>query len=111
MGDDLMGSEISHEINWRNLEKVSYERIMSYLRRDNQIFIVEYICKLEDIKRSETIELFNAEFEVNHMKETCKSDSDSFVNDYYIDTKGLVRNSRQYHGNKIGYMTIARLDI
>ena len=31
MGDDLMGSEISDEINWSNLEDASYERRMAYL--------------------------------------------------------------------------------
>ena len=111
MGDDLMGSEISLEINWSDLEEVSYERRLTYLRYDNQTLTVEYACKLADMKSSETIELFDAEFKVSHVKETCKSALGSFVNDYYVDTKGLVRNSRQYHGSKIGYMTIARLDI
>ena len=40
----------------------------------------------------------------------CRGAVGGFVNDYYIDMEGLVRNSRQYQGEKIGYMTIARLD-
>jgi len=110
MGDDLMGSDISQEISWSDAHEKPYERRMRYLRYDNQTLTVEYVCELEDTKSSKTINLFNAEFEANHFKETCESDLDSFVNDYYIDTEGLVRSSRQYHGNKIGYMTIARLD-
>jgi hypothetical protein len=110
MGDDLMGSDISQEINWSDADEKPYERRMRYLRYDNQTLIVGYVCQLADMKSSKTIELFDAEFEVNHFKEACESDLDSFVNDYYIGTDGLVRSSRQYHGNKIGYMTIARLD-
>ena len=110
MGDDLMGSEISLEINWSDLEEVSYERRMAYLRFDNKTHINEYSCTLTDMDSMETISLFDAEFSVNHVQETCRGAAGSFVNDYYIDTEGLVRNSRQYQGNKIGYMTIARLD-
>jgi len=110
MGDDLMGSEISHEINWSDLKEVSYKRRMAYLRLDNKTLINEYSCTLTDMNSMETINLFDADFSVKHMQETCRGLAGSFVNDYYIDTEGLVRNSRQYQGAKIGYMTIARLD-
>ena len=110
MGDDLMGSEISDEINWIDLDDVSYERRMAYLRLDNKTLINEYTCTLTDMNRVETINLFDADFSVKHVQETCRGAAGSFVNDYYIDTEGLVRNSRQYQGEKIGYMTIARLD-
>ena len=110
MGDDLMGSEISMEINWSDLEEVPYERRLAYLRLDNKTLINQYSCTLTDTKSMETINLFDADFSVNHVQETCRGAAGSFVNDYYIDTEGLVRNSRQYQGEKIGYMTIARLD-
>jgi len=110
MGDDLMGSEISDEINWIDLEDVSYERRMAYLRLDNKTLINEYSCTLTDMNSMDTINLFDADFSVKHVQETCRGAAGSFVNDYYIDTEGLVRNSRQYQGEKIGYMTIARLD-
>ena len=44
----------------------------------------------------ETINLFEAEFSVNRVQETCRGEAGSFVNDHYIDTEGLVRNSRHY---------------
>ena len=111
IGDDLMGSEISLEIDWNDLKEISYKRRMAYLRFDNKMLINEYSCTLKDMKNLETINLFDADFSVNHMQESCLGDAGSFVNDYYIDTEGLVRNSRQYHGEKIGYMTIARIDV
>ena len=110
MGDDLMGSEISLDINWSDLDDVSYERRLAYLRLDNKTLINEYLCTLTDMNSMETINLFDADFSVKHVQETCLGAAGSFVNDYYIDTEGLVRNSRQYQGEKIGYMTIARLD-
>ena len=111
IGDDLMGSEISLAIDWNDLKEISYKRRMAYLRFDNKMLINEYSCTLKDMKNLETINLFDADFSVNHMQESCLGDAGSFVNDYYIDTEGLVRNSRQYHGEKIGYMTIARIDV
>jgi len=111
IGDDLMGSEISHKINWSDLEDISYERRMAYLRFDNKTLVNEYSCTITDMNSMETISLFDAEFSVNHVQETCRGATGSFVNDYYIDTEGLVRNSRQYQGDKIGHMSIARLDI
>jgi len=110
MGDDLMGSEISVTIDWSNLVEDSYERRMAYLRLDNKTLINHYSCMLTDMNSMETISLFDADFSVKHFQETCRGAAGSFVNDYYIDTEGLVRNSRQYQGDKIGYMTIARLD-
>lgn len=110
MGDDLMGSEISLEINWSDLEEVPYERRLAYLRLDNKTLINQYSCTLTDMNSMDTINLFDADFSVKHVQETCRGAAGSFVNDYFIDTEGLVRNSRQYHGEKIGYMTIARLD-
>ena len=62
------------------------------------------------MKSMEKINLFDADFTVKHAQETCRGAAGSFVNDYYIDTEGLVRTSRQYQGKKIGYMSIARLD-
>lgn len=111
IGDDLMGSEISLAIDWNDLKEISYKRRMAYLRFDNKMLINEYSCTLKDMKNLETINLFDADFSVNHMQESCSGEAGSFVNDYYIDTEGLVRNSRQYHGEKIGYMTIARIDV
>ena len=110
MGDDLMGSDISQEINWSDPQKVSYERRLAYLRLENTTFIEEYSCTLTDMNSMETISRFDADFSVNHFQETCRGAAGSFVNDYYIDMEGLVRNSRQYQGEKIGYMTITRLD-
>ena len=105
-----MGSEISHEINWRDVEEVSYERQMAYLRFDNKTLINQYSCTLTDRNNLETTNLFDADFSVNHAQETCLGAAGSFVNGYYIDANGLVRKSRQYQGEKVGYMTISPLD-
>ena len=110
VGDDLMGSEISRQINWKNPSDAPYTRKLAYLREDNQTRVDEYECSLTDTKKYETIEVFDAKFRVTHIEETCWGDGIQFVNDYRVDASGLVRTSRQYHGEKIGYMTIERLD-
>ena len=110
VGDDLMGSKIFREINWKNPSDAPYTRKLAYLREDNQTRAFEYECHLTDMEQYETIEVFDAKFRVRRIEETCLGDSSQFVNDYRVDASGLVRTSRQYHGEKIGYMTIERLD-
>jgi len=67
MGDDHMGSEISQEINWSNLEDVSYERRMAYLWFDNKTLINQYSYTLTGTKSMETINLFDADLSVKHV--------------------------------------------
>ena len=110
VGDDLMGSEISRQINWKNPSDAPYKRKLAYLREDNQTRVDEYECHLTDKKQHQTIEVFDVKFRVRRIEETCLGDGIQFVNDYRVDTSGLVRKSRQYHGEKIGYMTLERLD-
>ena len=110
VGDDLMGSEISRQINWKNPSDAPYTRKLAYLREDNQTRVDEYECSLTDTKKYETIEVFDAKFRVRRITETCRGDGIQVVNDYRVDDSGLVRTSRQYHGEKIGFMIIERLD-
>jgi len=110
VGDDLMGSEISRKINWTNLNTSVYFRKLAYLREDNQIHVFEYECTIRDTDRRKTIEIFDAQYSVSHLQETCVGDDNKFTNDYFVSTNGMVRKSNQYHGDKIGYVTLERLD-
>ena len=110
VGDDLMGSEISREINWRDPDPAPYTRSLAYLREDNQTHVFDYICEVRDTGRRERLEIFDAPFTARLFRETCEGSRGSFTNDYYVDAAGIVRKSRQYHGEKIGYMTLERLD-
>ena len=65
---------------------------------------------MHDTQKRETVEIFDAQFNMTHFQETCEGDGPEFINDYWIGTGGLVRKSRQYHGEKIGYVTLERLD-
>lgn len=110
VGDDLMGSEISRQIAWTNLNGSAYARTLAYLREDNQIKVFAYECTMRDTQKRETVEIFAAQFDVRHLQETCEGVGTKFTNDYWIGAGGLVRKSRQYHGEKIGYVTLERLD-
>ena len=110
VGDDLMGSEISRHIEWENLRRSHYIRKLAYLREANQIKIFTYECTMRDTQKRGAVEIFDAQFDVKHLKETCEGNGPEFTNDYWIGAGGLVRKSRQYHGEKIGYMTLERLD-
>ena len=110
VGDDLMGSEISRQIAWTNLNESAYIRKLAYLREDNQIKVFRYECTMRDPQKRERVEIFDAQFDLKNIQETCKGDGPEFTNDYWIGAGGLVRKSRQYHGEKIGYATLERLD-
>ena len=110
VGDDLMGSETSRQIAWTNPNESTYIRYLAYLREDNQTKIFKYECSMRDTQKRETIEIFDAQFDVKNIQETCQGDGSEFTNDYWIGAGGLVRKSRQYHGEKIGYVTLERLD-
>jgi len=110
VGDDLMGSEMSREFNWKDIDPAPYTRSMAYLREDNQMRIHDYVCEMSDTGQLERLEIFDAPFTAWLFRETCEGSPGGFTNDYYVDAVGIVRKSRQYHGEKIGYMTLERLD-
>ena len=110
VGDDLMGSETSREISWGDLDPAPYTRSLAHLREDNQTHIEEFTCTLTDARESHTLELFGATFTAKLFRETCQGAATHFTNTYYVDASGIVRKSRLYHGEGIGYMTLERLD-
>jgi len=110
VGDDLMGSEASREISWGDPDPAPFTRSLAHLREDNQTHIQEFTCSLTDARETHELELFGATFTAKLFRETCEGSGTRFTNIYYVDATGIVRKSRLYHGEAIGYMTLERLD-
>ena len=111
MGDDLMGS-VSYMQPWSKISKKTkaYSRELNYISGNNRIAKRILSCHIEKTSSEELIKIWDVNFVLNKFEETCFNDSLTFKNIYYVNAKGIVRRSLQYHGNTLGYILIERLD-
>ena len=110
MRSDIMGA-VSSVPDWSSIRKnSSYTRQISYLGGDNQIFSYRFECEIKKRNKGSTISIFNAPFKTQEFIETCINKTDIIKNNYFVDSKNIVRRSIQYHGPALGYLTIERLD-
>lgn len=81
----------------------SVQRINRRLDGSNAVVSIRLDCTLSDLG-SESVEVLTLRYTARHFQETCRSEEESFTNDYWIDTKGIMRASRQWIGP--GFETI-----
>ena len=110
MRNDLMGSTSSMPL-WSDINETSeYTRKISYLGGDNKTYFKTFSCIMEKHDNQSSITIFDVQFETQEFLEVCINSKEKFENIYFIDDKNVVRRSKQYHGQAIGYLTIERLD-
>lgn len=111
MGDDLMGSVLSMR-PWAEIEhsEETYLRTVSYLSGNNKIYMHSLTCSMKKNDEIETVKIWDVTFFVKKYKENCVNEGNLVTNTYYLDDRGVVRKSRQYHSKKIGYIITERLD-
>ena len=111
MGDDLMGSSSSMP-PWSKIKNNHqiYSRKQSYITGNNDIYSRIFRCDIQKADRGSIIEVWDVEFPVTEFKEVCASSNLEIKNTYYLDSRNIVRKSKQYHGDTIGYIIIERLD-
>ncbi len=111
MGNDLMGSIVAMP-EWSKIMHISetYNRKLSYITGNNNISEHIFKCKTQRFEKKELIEIWKVTFEVTKFEETCKNKDLKIKNTYYIDNRGIVRKSSQYHGDTIGQINTERLD-
>ena len=112
MGDDLMGS-FSSMPAWSDItEKVlTYGRVYSHITGNNQISKSIFECEIRKTRNKvKIIEIWDIKFNVVSYEENCHNNLLKIKNTFYVDTRGIVRRSSQWHGNTIGYILLERLD-
>ena len=111
LGNDLMGSNESMP-QWTKItnKKQTYSRELSYISGNNKILKSFFKCDIQTIGDKEVIEIWDINFEVLEFEENCQNSRLQFKNSYYVDDKGVVRRSFQYHSNSTGHIIIERLD-
>ena len=110
MGDDVMGGEIFIP-PWAKIKKsAEYKRRISFLNGNNQIQSKTFKCKMTKIDDRIIINIWTVDFEVVLYEEHCSGNRGEIKNEYYLDRSNIVRKSKQYHSETVGYITIERLD-
>ena len=111
MGDDLMASSSSMP-PWSNMNKEieNYSRELNHITGNNKIFKLIFNCYMEKISKEEQIEVWEVNFKVAKFEEQCSNSGLTFKNIYHVDTKGIIRQSLQFHSQTLGYVKIERLD-
>ena len=56
------------------------------------------------------VEIFQLSYKTRVFYEVCTDNFGVIKNTYNIDAKGIVRKSKQFHSDTIGYLLIERLD-
>lgn len=111
LGDDLMGSS-SLMPPWSKIKnkKQIYSREINHITGNNKILKRSLSCDIQKIGKKEVLKIWDVNFKVSVFEEYCRNSGLKFKNTYYIDTKGIMRRSLQYHSNSIGYILTERLD-
>ncbi len=111
MGVDLMGSSLSMP-PWAkiNANSVRYERKLVYMTGNNKILELSLECKIQKNGLKETIKIWGVKFSVIKFDENCTNKQIKIKNTYFVDDRGIVRRSSQFHSDAIGYILTERLE-
>ena len=110
MRRDVMGSK-SLMPPWSEIIDTSeYSRQISYLDGDNQKYSKGFACVIKKHFKQTSIIVFDLTFDVQKYVETCIGNMEILENTYFVDSKNVVRRSKQYHGPALGYLLIERLE-
>ena len=110
LGDDLMSSTGNFPALLNITDSVKYQKTMNWLYRDNQPASEVFTCTATIDPKKYRINVFEKEFSTRLVKEICKSDLQMFQNEYFFESTGLLRRSKQFHSSALGYLFIQRLD-
>lgn len=100
VGPDLMSAQVPTVAQLMGGE--SYPRIYYFLGADDAGTRRSYDCSAATVGR-ETIEVIGKSHATTHVTETCTRPNGKVTNDYWIEGK-LIRKSRQWASNAVGYL-------
>ena len=111
MGNDLMGSSSSMP-QWSKIKNKQqiYSRKLIYITGNNNIYNRIFKCDIQKANRGSIVEIWDVKFPVMEFKEFCASGNFKIENTYYLDSQNIVRKSKQFHSDTIGYIVTERLD-
>lgn len=107
LGDDLLAADApSAAILARDGE--GHGRLHTTLGPDDRAIVRKYDCSVAEIG-PETLSFVERSYATRHYRETCVSGAGHFVNDYWFQNSGRIRQSRQWISTGVGYVAIKHL--
>ena len=84
-------------------------RVHRYLDGEDQEVVRAFVCDIRSDGR-EQVTVLTGSFSTRKVTETCVSSTEQMENHYWIDTRGLMRKSRQWIGPDAGYVELERIN-
>lgn len=103
MGDDLMSADVPGLG-----EAAAFGREHYYIGGDARTRLTTFACRRESLG-PETITVLERAYSTRHITETCTAGEADFTNDYWVDSRGVMRKSRQWVSKGVGYVTLQRV--
>ena len=110
MGDDVMGSTSSMPSWSVLLNSEQYVRQITYLTGNNFLQNKTFKCVIKKVTENDVQEIWGIVHKTKKYKEDCVNPNTKFSNVYYVDKLGVVRRSKQYHSDTLGYIITERIE-
>lgn len=109
LGVDLMGAT-APDARPMTVAAGVQVRNFSWLNGADEITTEPFACRITALGPV-TLEIVARDYQTQHLREACLSDQtrQAFQNDYWFETRGKIRQSRQWLGPKAGYLSLRHL--
>lgn len=104
LGEDLMSASVPSAVRSSGTQN----RTHYYLDSGDQMATHPVQCTWTFVG-SETIPVHTKSYNTKHYKESCKSEDLKFKNDYWLDSAGVARQSRQFVSKTVGYVSLLKI--
>lgn len=101
LGADLVSASVPSSIK----SSGSSHRTHYYLDGDDQVAPLQAECTWKFVG-AETTQIINKAYATKHYKESCVAGEFKFTNDYWLDSTGSARQSRQFVSETVGYVSL-----
>lgn len=106
---DLMTSDLREVRATMAARRGEAVRVNRYLDGEDQEFARAQVCDMRNAGR-ERLTVLTGVFETTKLVETCVSSTETVENQYWIDQRGVVRQSVQWIGPDAGYVLTERVN-
>lgn len=110
LGDDLFSADVAGlqgALKGRGT-RGGVARINLRMDGTNSLVTTRFTCDITDLG-PKTVTVLERGIPARHYQEACKGGTDAFTNDYWVDSRGVVRASRQWIGPVFGHVYLERL--